>query len=81
MSPLPLSSDVAVHWTITLSGMWLDVDLRMIPKIYVFKDIGYNVQNMLTILGSIPNVIGGGIFDQFVRTRRMFFLIMKMIFI
>ena len=40
MSPLPLSSDVAVHWTITLSGMWLDVDLRMIPKRYVFKDIG-----------------------------------------
>ena len=60
MSPLPLSSDVAVHWTITLSGMWLDVDLRMIPRRCVFKDIRSSVQNMLTILGLILNVILGG---------------------
>ena len=41
-----------------MSGVWLVVTLRTPKRHHVFKEIGLCVQNMLTILGSIVNMIG-----------------------
>ena len=42
--------------------MWLGVAPRnvFIPKRHVFKETGLHAQNIISILGSIVNIIGGG---------------------
>ena len=44
------------------------------------KEIGLHAQNMLSILGSMVNMIGEDLYDHLMSTR-IFILIMNMIFI
>ena len=63
-----------------LSGVWSDVDLRTdTKKTCVLIEIGLHALSMLTILNSMVNVVGGDIYDQFLR-ERIFTLIMSKIF-
>ena len=65
--------------------MWLCVDMRMDTNhicIVCLKDIGLRPQNMVTILGSIVNMIGrGGDLYYCFTSSRIFTLIMNKIFI
>ena len=45
------------------------------------QEIGICVQNMLTILGSIVNIISGDLYDHLYMSTRIFTLIMDKIFI
>jgi len=48
--------------------MWLVV-ISLTPKRNVSKEIGLCVQDMITILGSIINIIKGDLYNQLMSTR------------
>jgi hypothetical protein len=62
-----------------LSGTWLGVPPRTDTKKMCLKEIGLCVQNMITALGSIVNIIGGDLYDHLMSTIN-FTLIMNKIF-
>ena len=66
-----------------MHDMQLGVILRAYPKDMCFKEIRLHAQNMLTILGLLFNIIGGGgrgLCDHLISSR-IFTLMMNMIFI
>ena len=62
-----------------LSGMWLGVAPRIDTKKTYLKETGLHAQNMITILGSINNIIGWT-YDHLM-SMRMFTFIMNKIYI
>jgi hypothetical protein len=63
------------------SGMWLGADLRIDIKKYICSiEIGLRAQSMLTILGSIANMIGRTYMTTYMRMR-IITLILNKIFI